>query len=291
MTVEPYIPQTPLGQWNGGQVNEWVTCVRAGNPGHMTLDGTNTWIVSRPGSDRAMIVDPGPADEAHWLAVAAALEAVDVNPATGVEAILITHHHSDHTEAIELFAQQTSAPVYALTLEYCRGNGAIAFADGLNQTELSLAELELVLVAAPGHTRDSIAIMIPEAKIIFSGDTILGRGTTVVAYPDGNLVQYLDSLARIRELVVDNELNQILPGHGPTIDRPLQAIDFYLSHRQDRLNQVDQCLTELGTTPDVDEELALRIVEIVYSDVPQHLWPPATLSVLAQLEYLKTTKD
>lgn len=283
-----YEPTLGLGEWDGGRVSDWVTCVRADNPGHMTLDGTNTWIVTKPGSGRALIVDPGPADEAHWLNVAAALTGVGVDPAAGVAAILITHHHGDHTEGIDLFADATGAPVYARAPEHCRGGGEINFDDEQTPVALSLGEVAVELLPAPGHTRDSIAIVVPEAEIIFSGDTILGRGTTVVAYPDGNLGQYLDSLQRIRNLVVGRELELILPGHGPTISRPLDAIDFYLAHRQERLAQVQQCLKNLDTPTTVTDELANQVVQIVYADVPEHLWPAATRSVLAQLEYLAT---
>lgn len=286
MTTEPYVPLIPLGEWNGGRINDWVTCVRADNPGHMTLDGTNTWIVRRPGSSVAVLIDPGPADHNHWTNVAAALGDLDVDPTTGVAGILITHHHADHTAGVDLFVEHTDAPVYAATNEHCRGKGVVNFDANGSTLSLNLADVIFELVPVPGHTRDSVAIVVPEAKIIFTGDTILGRGTTVVAYPDGNLAQYLDSLQRIRDLVVNQRIDIVLPGHGPTVLEPLNAIDFYLTHRQERLAQVADCLIQLGESPRTDEALARTVVETVYADVPEYLWPPASLSVLAQLEYL-----
>lgn len=298
MTISVYEPSVPLGQWNGGEVSSWVSCVRAENPGPMTLDGTNTWIISKPGSHCAVIIDPGPATARHWRDVEARLELLGIDAAAGqVAAILITHHHADHTEAIDLFYDRTNAPVYARTPEHCRAGGEVDFGEVVEGSPvnpllpLDLAGLELVLVSAPGHTQDSIAIMVPEAKIIFTGDTILGRGTTVVAYPDGNLGQYFASVQRIRELTIEHHLTQILPGHGPTITGPLEAIDYYLEHRQARLQQVTDCLTELSADPATDPSLAQQVVEKVYADVPQHLWPPATLSVLAQLEYLASQQN
>lgn len=285
-------PSVPLGQWNGGPVDPWVTCVRADNPGVMTLDGTNTWVVSKPGSGKAVIVDPGPASETHWQNVADLLTSLGVDWADGgVEGIVITHHHTDHTAGIDLFHGRTAAPVHAFTAEHRRAGGAGDFAQAdpvapNGEYQLELADMELVLIPVPGHTRDSIAILLPERKLLLTGDTILGRGTTVVAYPDGNLSEYLDSLQRLRELVVEHEVAQVLPGHGPATDKPLAAIDFYLEHRRERLAQVRQYLAELDVAPEVDKKVARKVVEQVYADVPERLWPAATLSVLAQLEYL-----
>ncbi len=285
MTAEPYVPSIPLGEWNGGLVGDSIECVRAENPGHMTLDGTNTWILAAPDSGTAAIVDPGPADESHWAKVESRLNDRGLAP-DQVNAIVITHHHADHTAGIDLFFEHTGAPVYAATSEYCRAGGELDMIGSAEPIELDLGGLAAQVIPAPGHTTDSIALLIPNERVMLSGDTILGRGTTVVAYPDGNLAQYLDSLAHLRAAVVENGVEKILPGHGPAIEQPLTAIDFYLAHRQERLVQVSDCLVELGVTPDCNEDLAEQVVRTVYADVPEYLWPPATLSVLAQLEYL-----
>ena len=239
--------------------------VRADNPNMMTLDGTNTWILRAPGSDTSVVVDPGPLDDEHLAAV--------LGVAGEVELTLYTHHHFDHTECIDRFAGLTGAPARALEETFCR--------DGDPVTDGELVEaagLALEIVAVPGHTTDSIAILVTNDGSLLTGDTILGRGTTVIAWPDGVLGPYLDSLARIRELVLEGAASRFLPGHGPVVEDPL-VIDYYLEHRADRLEQVRAAMAAGATTPE-------EVVAVVYADVGQHLWPAAELSVRAQLDYL-----
>jgi glyoxylase-like metal-dependent hydrolase (beta-lactamase superfamily II) len=240
--------------------------VRADNPNMMTLDGTNTWVLRAPGSQTSVVVDPGPLDEDHLAAV---LEA-----AGDVELVLYTHHHFDHTECIDRFAQLTGAPARAIGEEFCRD------ADPLTDGErLYVAGLALEVVAVPGHTTDSMAILVTDDGSLLTGDTVLGRGTTVIAWPDGVLGPYLDSLARIRELVLEGAATRFLPGHGPVIDEPLAVIDYYLEHRAERLDQVRDALVTGATTP-------REVVEVVYADVAEQLWPAAEMSVRAQLDFL-----
>jgi glyoxylase-like metal-dependent hydrolase (beta-lactamase superfamily II) len=111
---------------------------------------------------------------------------------------------------------------------------------------------------------------------VLTGDTILGRGTTVVAHPDGRLGDYLESLKRLREL---GEAT-VLPGHGPELASAGAAAEFYLAHREERLEQVRAALLAGDTTP-------RQVVERVYVDVDQVLWPAAEMSVRAQLDYLR----
>jgi glyoxylase-like metal-dependent hydrolase (beta-lactamase superfamily II) len=101
----------------------------------------------------------------------------------------------------------------------------------------------------------------------------------VIAWPDGVLGPYLDSLARIRELVLEGAAARFLPGHGPVVEDPLPVIDYYLEHRAERLDQVRAALAGGATSPE-------EVVAVVYSDVGQHLWPAAEMSVRAQLDYL-----
>lgn len=241
--------------------------VLADNPNMMTLDGTNTWVLRAPDSGSSVVVDPGPLDEQHLEAVMAS--------AGDVELVLFTHHHFDHTECVDRFAELTGAPSRAIGEEWCRD------ADPLADGELvSAAGLSLEIVALPGHTTDSMAVLVTDDGSLLTGDTVLGRGTTVIAWPDGVLGPYLDSLARIRELVLEGVATRFLPGHGPIIDDPLPVIDYYLEHRQERLEQVRAALADGASTP-------REVVEIVYSDVGQHLWPAAEMSVRAQLDYLQ----
>jgi glyoxylase-like metal-dependent hydrolase (beta-lactamase superfamily II) len=156
---------------------------------------------------------------------------------------------------------------------------------------VAVGDLEVHVVATPGHTSDSLSFVIPSERAVLTGDTVLGRGTTVVAHPDGELGAYLGSLDRLRALAEAQEVEMIWPGHGPVIDRALPLLDHYLTHRRERLDQVRDALRSLhaaarsGVSLD-HESLPRRIVEIVYADVDPVLWPAAELSVRAQLAYL-----
>jgi glyoxylase-like metal-dependent hydrolase (beta-lactamase superfamily II) len=247
-------------------VSSFAQLVKADNPGIMTLDGTNTWILRSPDSATSVVVDPGPDDEAHLTNILAA--------AGEVELVLFTHHHFDHTECIDRLVELTGAPTRAIGEEWCRA--ADPLADG---ELLHVAGLALEIVATPGHTTDSMSILIADDGSLLTGDTILGRGTTVIAWPDGVLGPYLDSLARIRELVLEGVAVRFLPGHGPIVDDPLPFIDFYLEHREERLDQVRAALAGGASTP-------LEVVEVVYADVDKVLWGAAEMSVRAQLDYL-----
>lgn len=249
------------------QVTERASFVLAANPGIMTLEGTNTWILREPGADRSVVVDPGPRDDRHLQAVLAA--------AGNVGLILITHHHFDHTEGLARFAQLTGAPARAADSQYCLG--ADVLVDG---ERIVVDGLTIDVLATPGHTADSTCFRLHDEGTLLSGDTILGRGTSVVAHPDGALGPYLDSLAMIGELIDEGLVDRILPGHGPVIADPGAVLNGYLDHRAERLDQVLQAVERGAITP-------REVVELVYQDVDQVLWPAAELSVAAQLDYLR----
>ena len=247
-------------------VTERASVLRCDNPGMMTLEGTNTWIL-REGSGRAVVIDPGPDDEAHIAAV--------VEAAGDVALVLFTHRHFDHTDALARIVDLTGAPARASDPEFCRG------ADPLLDGELiDVDGLQIEVLATPGHTNDSTCFILGAEATLFTGDTILGRGTTIVAHPDGVLGPYLDSLAHIRELIAEGLVTRILPGHGPVVDDPAAVVDYYLEHRAERLDQVRAAVEAGAVTP-------REVVERVYSDVDEILWPAADLSVAAQLTYLK----
>ena len=252
-------------------VTDRAAFVLADNPGIMTLDGTNTWILREPGAPRCVVVDPGPDDESHLQAVLAAVQ----ESGAEVGLVLFTHRHGDHTDALERFADLTGAPCRAVDPQFCRG--ADPLVDG---EEIDVDGLLIEVVATPGHTTDSACLLICAEGTLLSGDTVLGRGTTIIAHPDGVLGAYLDSLARIRELITEDLVERILPGHGPVIQSPAEVVDFYLEHRAERLDQVRAALEAGATTP-------REVVETVYADVDESLWPAAEMSVAAQMDYLK----
>ena len=241
------------------QVTETAGVVLCGNPGPMTLDGTNTWVLREPGSESSVVVDPGPLMEEHLQAVAA----------TGpVDVILLTHGHFDHSEGAARFAELTGAPVRCLDPQFRLGD------EGLGEGDVVVGGgLEVRVLATPGHSSDSLSFALPDA--VLTGDTILGRGTTVVAHPDGVLADYLESLRRLQEMGD----RAVLPGHGPELISAGDAAAMYLAHREMRLEQVRAAVAAGATTP-------REVVEIVYADVDQGLWFAAEMSVRAQLDYL-----
>lgn len=252
-------------------VTATASVVLVGNPGPMTLDGTNTWLLSAsPGT--AVVVDPGPDDPAHLSAVAAA--------AGRVELIVLSHHHPDHSAGVAALAAATGAPVRALDPALCSGAGQLT--DG---EVITAAGVEIRVWAVPGHTADSVALLISArgaaADAVLTADTVLGRGTTVIAEPDGDLGAYLDSLRRLATLTGVT----VLPGHGPERPDCAEAAQQYLAHRAERLEQVRAALVELDVPP--TDSAADAVLATVYADVDRSLWPAAAQSVRAQLRYLR----
>lgn len=266
MTTSAPQPSAPFGQWAGGQVTPHAHCLLQGNPGPMTLDGTNTWVVMAPGSSSALVIDPGEDDAAHQQRVVDHVAALGAR----VTRIVLTHGHLDHSEGAPRLARLTGAPVQAV------GRGHDDLGDG---DVLDAGGVDLRVVATPGHTSDSVSFALPADHALLTGDTVLGRGTTVVAHPDGELEAYLDSLDRIAALTGGGEVTSILPGHGPVVLDASAMVDYYRVHRRERLEQVRAAVA--AGAKGVDE-----VVETVYADVDRSVWPAAAMSVRAQLAYL-----
>ena len=257
--------------WSGGPVGERARCVLAPNPGPMTLDGTNTWILAEPGARHAVVVDPGPLDEAHLDAVVAAAEGIGAS----IAQVLLTHGHIDHSEGARALHERTGAPVHALDPAHRHGGEGLGAGD-----VIEVDGLRIDVVATPGHSGDCLSFAIPADGSILTGDTVLGRGTTVVAWPDGNLGAYLESLDRLRALAEQARSHLLLPGHGPVLADPVAVLDGYVAHRRERLEQV-RVAWRAGA------DSAELIVDTVYADIPESVRPAALLSAQAQLEYLR----
>ncbi|MEW2113779.1 MBL fold metallo-hydrolase [Streptomyces sp. NPDC005474] len=271
MTEAAALPGQPRGGVLSGPATARAVNVLAPNASAMTLDGTNTWIVSEPDSELAVVVDPGPLDDVHLRQV------VDTARKAGkrIALTLLTHGHPDHAEGAGRFAELTGTRVRALDPALRLGDEGLGSGD-----VVSVGGLELRVVPTPGHTADSLCFHLPADQAVLTGDTVLGRGTTVVAHPDGRLGDYLDSLRRLRSLTVDDGVHIVLPGHGPVLDDAQGAVEFYLAHRAHRLAQVETAVEDGRTDP-------AEVVAHVYADVDRSLWPAAELSVRAQLEYLR----
>jgi glyoxylase-like metal-dependent hydrolase (beta-lactamase superfamily II) len=254
------------------RITDRVELLRCDNPGPMTLDGTNTYLLREPGSAEVLVVDPGPLDPAdpgypehlaHFDRVRARAEAEGGR----VAAIWLTHHH--HTGAADRLADRTGAPVRGA------GRGA-AFTDG---ESVLLGGLEAVVHLAPGHTADSVLVRVPAEALLLSGDTLLGRGTTVIMWPDGDLGAYLESLSAIAADVDAGLVTRIAPGHGPLISDPSAFVAGVHQHRLDRLDQVRAAVGQ-------GAEGVTGVVRAVYGDQDPTLAAACARIVQAQFAHL-----
>jgi glyoxylase-like metal-dependent hydrolase (beta-lactamase superfamily II) len=245
-------------------VTETASVLLCENPGLMTLDGTNTWVLRGPGSDEMVVIDPGPDDKDEHIERLAALGPIPL--------VLISHRHEDHTGGIDRIVDLTGAVVRSVGSGFLRGMGG-SLTDG---EVIDAAGLTITVLATPGHTGDSVSFLLDDA--VLTADTILGRGTTVIDTEDGSLGDYLESLRRLGGL----GHRRVLPGHGPELDDVVAISETYLAHREERLEQVRNALRELG-----EDVTTRQVVEHVYTDVDEKLWDAAEKSVQAQLDYLR----
>ncbi|WP_375426250.1 MBL fold metallo-hydrolase [uncultured Friedmanniella sp.] len=250
----------------------YVRLVRAPNPGPMTLEGTNTWLVGDPDEGPPVVVDPGPAIAAHLDAVLAA--------AGGrLAGVILTHRHADHSEGAAELAGRAGCGVRALDPTFQRGP------DGLpDGAVIVVGSVSLTVHHTPGHTSDSCSLLLrgrDGTAWLLTGDTVLGRGTTVITHPDGDLGAYLGSLDRLQRLVSEERVVALLPGHGPPVDDPVERLEHYVRHRRQRLAEVRAALADGARTP-------AEVVDRVYVGLDPSVRPAAEQSVRAQLHYLSS---
>lgn len=241
-----------------------VVRLRAPNPSPMTLDGTNGYLVDG-GRGEAIAIDPGPDDADHVASFAAAAAA----RGTRIVAIFVTHGHPDHFPGAAPLAAATGAPVLAHAAARFPHDRTLA--DG---ERISVGDATLVAYEAPGHAADHLVFGLEDERAWFTGDVIIGRGTVVVAPPGGDMRAYQRTLRRLRELA--SGARTIYGGHGPEIEEPLERIDFYLRHREEREAAI---LARL----DADAATIPELVAAIYHDVDRGLWPAAARQVLAYL--------
>jgi glyoxylase-like metal-dependent hydrolase (beta-lactamase superfamily II) len=246
-----------------------ASCVLCPNPGPMTLEGTNTWILREPGARGVVVVDPGPHDERHLERVARTVQ----EQGAQVQMAVVTHRHPDHAEGARYFAELTGAPVHAVDPEVRVGGHGLSDGDTLEADGLVLT-----VVATPGHTDDSVCLLVGADNAVLTGDTVLGHGTTVIDGDDG-LGPYMDSLYRLRDLVREQGVRTLLPGHGPILTAPAEALSSYIAHRESRLEQVREAVNAGATGIGA-------VVDRVYPDVDEQIRFAAESSVRAQLRYL-----
>jgi glyoxylase-like metal-dependent hydrolase (beta-lactamase superfamily II) len=233
-----------------------VEQVTADNPGPLTLQGTNTWLVGR---DPCWIVDPGPLMAAHVERVL-----VDARDRGGVGGIALTHDHADHVDAVgEVRERAGGVPVAAARYE----GADIRLVDGDEFGPLHV-------LATPGHASDHLAFVAGGA--CFTGDAVLGEGSVFVWPEPGALRGYLAGLERLRAL----PLNVICPGHGPIVLDPAAKLDEYIAHRLDRERRLVAALHAGLRTSD-------ELLDRVWSDAPAVLRPAAMVTLAAHLDKLE----
>ena len=231
-----------------------VVRVLAPNPGVRELDGTNTWVVGAP---QAIVIDPGPDDPGHLREVE--------RTAGSIGAIVLTHDHPDHAPGAGPLAARSGASVHAAR----PADGMKPLRDG---EVVSSGRASLSVVATPGHSPDHVALFAPREGALFTGDTVLGRGTSVIDPPEGDLTAYLRSLRRLRDLGPMT----IYPGHGPVVLRAIAKLDEYLDHRAMREEQVLAALDPGSRSPE-------ELVATIYMGYPPEVHELAARSVLAHL--------
>lgn len=243
------------------------------NPSEMTFEGTNTVILRAPGSRTAVVVDPGPDDLAHAERIAAIVGEIEL--------VVVTHRHPDHTDGIDHLRALTGAPVRAATERFCRDAAPLD-----DDEEIHAAGLDLIVLATPGHTADSISLEVRAAGTGFTapadcvvlGDTILGRDSTVLDSTDGDLGDYLASM----DLLAARAGGVVgIPGHGPDVADTGRAAQVLGRHRRDRLEQIVAARAELGASA-----TAAEITQHIYRDVSPFLLTVAEQSTTVALRHL-----
>lgn len=240
---------------------EAVTVIVAPNPSVMTGPGTNTYVV---GSGPACVIDPAVDDDGY-------LEAL-LEVAVDVASILVTHRHPDHVGGVRAVVERTGANVLAFGPQAAGVDDVLPLGD---EEVIEVGGARLIALHTPGHARDHLCFLLQGSNSLFSGDSILGEGTAVIAPPDGDMRAYIKSLERLRHLGV----GRIYPGHFASIEDGAAAIDAYLVHRAEREAAILDALDRPSRVADV--------VARVYTDTPQHLHPIAVFQALAHLEALE----
>jgi glyoxylase-like metal-dependent hydrolase (beta-lactamase superfamily II) len=229
----------------------------------MTGPGTNTYLV---GIDEVVVVDPGPDDDSH-------LEAIVGCGGDRIRWIVCTHTHPDHHPLTPRLAQRTGAEVLAYeSRDGLEVDGELRDGDAIEATEFRLRA-----VHTPGHASNHLCFLLPEERLLFSGDHVMQGSTVVIAPPDGDMAAYLDSLERLRAM--RPALRAIAPGHGHLIEDPAAVLADYVDHRLDRERQVVDALAAGASTPG-------EIVDRIYVGLIDELVPRARQSVHAHLRKL-----
>jgi glyoxylase-like metal-dependent hydrolase (beta-lactamase superfamily II) len=249
-----------------------VATVLGHNPGPFTGPGTNTWLVGS--GKHPVLLDTGQGVPIWGDLLVAALK--ELCGTTGLDRIVLTHAHVDHIGGVKQ-VRERFGEIEVLKMPW-QGHDAAA---GNRLSEIgdnAVVKGEGVTLRAihtPGHAPDHLCYYLEEERAVFTGDVVLGAGTTVIPDDTGDLGQYMNSLNRLLEL----DLETIYPAHGPVIRKPREKIREYIAHRELRERQVLDALA--GGPLEV-----MAIVKKIYIDVPVYLHPAAASSVRSHLKKL-----
>jgi len=246
---------------------EFIGKFTANNPGIMTLQGTNQYVVGR---ENVVVIDVALSADSNLDGI---IEQVEAMGAKKIDKILLTHIHSDHCGGALALRKRCGAKlgIHRSRKGYLGGedfqyddNDRISFGDG-----------ELNVLHTPGHESGHCCFYESDERVLFSGDNILGYGTAVIHPPDGNMTDYLKSLERL----LGFDISLILPGHGPLVGKPEAKIREYIKHRLEREQQILSALRQ-------GRETIGDVTQTIYVDVSPALRRVAEFSVQAHLEKL-----
>lgn len=238
----------------------------APNPGPKTLTGTNTYLV---GAYHAILIDPGPFLPEHLQAVARRFGG-------RIDSMVLTHGHPDHADGASYLASMLDVPVWMSSEVKDEVRQAISNAHTLKPRQIFWAgDCRLATILAPGHSGDHVCFLVEPSRILLSGDTILGSGSTLIAPPDGDMVAYMRTLARLLSL----QATVIAPGHGPLVYNPDAKIREYITHRLMREREIVSALALPATSS--------QLVDRVYGQLAPEIRHLALMSVEAQLDKLR----
>ena len=258
-----------------------ITCILAPNPGVMTYEGTNTYII---GNDELAIIDPGPLNDEHFYNI---LKVIDDRP---VKFIFLTHSHVDHSLLAEKLSSKLAAQTYAFgpsdtglskIMLFLIAEGYKSIAEGVDhnfipdhsikdEDQFNLDNKKIKVIHTPGHMGNHVCFQYD--TMLFSGDHVMDWATSMVSPPYGDMAQFINSCRKLE----NNNFKLFLPGHGGPVRNPRARLRSLIDHRLKRESQILTTIENFSLN-------AKEITEIIYTDIDKSLFPAATRNVFAHL--------